>query len=373
MKAGRTFRRTFLLLASVLLLGSVLVPGAVAQSQEEADRERAEAQRAYQDFLAVQEQVDAALVAYEEIREEIFEVEYRLDRLEDRIETDAETAARLEQTAKELVVEAYINGSLRTFSVALEAKTIQDVVTGQELYARASAVSVASLDRLDALTRELERLTDDLQGDKTHLDQLEADAEIAVQQIEIVQQLAHEWYHREDDDAKAARAAWERELARRRAEEAARRARAAAAAARAASGRSGVYDYLSCPQAEPNWFRNDWGNRRSGGRSHKGTDIFGPRGARVYAVIGGTLRTRTGGLGGIALWLYGDDGNAYYYAHLDRWASGIETGTRVHKGHVIAYVGNSGNASGGATHTHFQLHPNNGSPVNPYHTLAKIC
>ncbi len=73
------------------------------------------------------------------------------------------------------------------------------------------------------------------------------------------------------------------------------------------------------------------------------------------------------------MWLYGDDGNAYYYAHLDGWASGVATGTRVSAGDVIGYVGNSGNASGGAMHTHFQLHPNGGSPVNPYPTLSEIC
>jgi murein DD-endopeptidase MepM/ murein hydrolase activator NlpD len=359
--------------ATVLLFGSLLVPGASAQSQEEADRERAEADRAYQDFLALQEQVDDALWTYEDIREEIFEVEYRLDRLENRIETDSESAAILEQTAKDLVVEAYISGSLGTFNVALEAKSIQEVVTGQELYERANAVSLASLDRLDAVSRELERLTVDLEVDKEHLDQLEVEAETALEQIELVQRLAGDWYEREDAEAQTARKAWEKELARRRAAEAARRAREAAARARAASGRSGVYDYLRCPQASPKWFRNDWGNRRSGGRTHKGTDIFGPKGGKVHAVIGGTLRTRTGGLGGIALWLYGDDGNAYYYAHLDRWASGVKTGTRVGKGDVIAYVGNTGNASGGSNHTHFQLHPGGGRPVNPYPTLAKIC
>ena len=121
------------------------------------------------------------------------------------------------------------------------------------------------------------------------------------------------------------------------------------------------------------WFRNDWGNPRSGGRTHKGNDIFGARGKDVYAVTSGSLRTRTGGLGGIALWLYGNDGNAYYFAHLDGWAPGIQTGTRVNQGQVIGYVGNTGNAVGGAHHTHFQLHPGGGAPVNPYWTLAQVC
>jgi murein DD-endopeptidase MepM/ murein hydrolase activator NlpD len=372
-KTGRTFRRIFLLASATLLLMTTLVPGAAAQSKEEVEAAEAERERALAEYIRVQDEVDSALEEYETIREDIFEVEYRMDRLEDRIGEDAETAFELKETARELAVEAYITGSLGTFRVALEAKNIQDVVTSQALFERANAISVASLDRLDAVSRELERLTSDLEGDRSQLGELEAEAVLAIQRIEVVQRVALEWYEREDEEAEAAKAAWKKELARRRAAEAARRAREAARAAREASGRAGVYDYLRCPQASPHWFRNDWGNPRSGGRTHKGTDIFGPRGGKVYAVIGGTLRKRTGGLGGNAWWLYGDDGNAYYFAHLDGWKSGLDTGSRVKKGAVIAYVGNTGNASGGASHTHFQLHPNGGAPVNPYPTLAKIC
>ena len=76
-------------------------------------------------------------------------------------------------------------------------------------------------------------------------------------------------------------------------------------------------------------------------------------------------------MGGKSIWLYGTDGNAYYYAHLDSWQ--VATGTRVKQGDIIATVGNTGNARGGANHTHFQLHPGGGAPRNPYPTLAAIC
>ena len=118
-------------------------------------------------------------------------------------------------------------------------------------------------------------------------------------------------------------------------------------------------------------FRDTWGAPRSGGRKHKGTDIFAPKGTRVFAVTDGRVRIRNGGLGGKAIWLYGSDGNAYYYAHLDSWK--VSEGTRVSQGDVIATVGNTGNARGGANHTHFELHPGGGSARNPYPTLAAIC
>ena len=363
----------FLLASSTLLIGSTLVPAAMAQSQDEVDQAEAERARALEVYIRVQEEVEAALEEYENIRGEIFDVEYRMDRLENRIGEDTEAASVIKETAKELAVEAYITGSLGSFSVALEAKNIQDIVTSQALFEKANAISLASLDRLDAVSRELERLTSEFEDDRTYLGELEGEATFAIQRIEVTQRVALEWFEREDEEAHAARDAWKAELARRRAVEAARRAREAARRAREASGNSQVYGYLRCPQANPRWFRNDWGNARSGGRTHKGTDIFGSKGSKVYAVIGGTLRKRTGGLGGNAWWLYGDDGNAYYFAHLDRWKNGLETGSRVKKGAVIAYVGNSGNASGGANHTHFQLHPGGGGPVNPYPTLSNIC
>jgi murein DD-endopeptidase MepM/ murein hydrolase activator NlpD len=373
MKPGHLIRRLMLLVSSIVLVGTTLAPAVWAQSKEDVEAANAEADRALEEFIRIQDEVDAAIETYEGIRSEIFDVEYRVDRLEDRISDDADAAADLKQTARELAVEAYIGGSLGTFSVALESKNIQDVVTSQALFEKANAVSISSLDRLDAVSRELSRLTVDLGTDKIELVDLENDATLAIQRIETIQAVALTWYEREDAEAAAVKAAWREELAKRREAERIRRERREAAAIRRAQRRGGVYANLRCPQANPQWFRNDWGNARSGGRTHKGTDIFGPKGGKVFAVTSGTLRKRTGGLGGNAWWLYGDDGNAYYFAHLDRWKRGLDTGSRVRKGKVIAYVGNSGNASGGANHTHFQLHPGGGSPINPYPTLAAIC
>ena len=67
---------------------------------------------------------------------------------------------------------------------------------------------------------------------------------------------------------------------------------------------------------------------------------------------------------------------AYYYAHLDRYAAGLEEGQRVRRGQVIGYVGSTGNASEDAPHLHFaifRLTPERqwwkGEPINPYPIL----
>jgi murein DD-endopeptidase MepM/ murein hydrolase activator NlpD len=126
-----------------------------------------------------------------------------------------------------------------------------------------------------------------------------------------------------------------------------------------------------CPVQGPHAFSNDFGNPRSGppAHRHQGNDIIAPRGTPVVASVSGSVSRNSSRLGGMSYFLHGSDGITYFGAHL----SGYAASGQVAAGTVIGYVGNTGNASGGVNHLHFEMHPGGGGAVNPYPTLVKYC
>jgi murein DD-endopeptidase MepM/ murein hydrolase activator NlpD len=124
------------------------------------------------------------------------------------------------------------------------------------------------------------------------------------------------------------------------------------------------------PVLPPVKFWDDWGQPRSGGRTHEGNDIIAPWGTPIVAVESGVIaRLGVNELGGSVLWLKGLSGTSYYYAHLAQYAPGMVPGTPVVAGTVIAFVGQTGNAMFSVPHLHFEVHPNSGSAVDPYPLL----
>ena len=123
--------------------------------------------------------------------------------------------------------------------------------------------------------------------------------------------------------------------------------------------------------------KDTYGAARSGGREHKGVDIFAPLGTPVVAAAAGVIVKRdSSAAGGLSVYERDLDGRTiYYYAHLNGWRAGLKEGDLVRQADVIGYVGSTGNVSG-APHLHFAVFtvtdPNRwwrGRDLNPYRLL----
>jgi hypothetical protein len=77
-------------------------------------------------------------------------------------------------------------------------------------------------------------------------------------------------------------------------------------------------------------------------------------------------------LGGIKLWLIGESGTTYFYAHLSAYADGMVDGLLVEAGTLVGYVGNTGNAISTPPHLHFEIHPADGPAINPTAILRTV-
>jgi peptidoglycan LD-endopeptidase LytH len=130
----------------------------------------------------------------------------------------------------------------------------------------------------------------------------------------------------------------------------------------------------------PDQLTRSFEDRRSGTRPHEAIDIPAPRNTPVKAVDDGTIaRLFYSKAGGITIYQFDrSEKFCYYYAHLERYADGLDEGDHVKKGQVIGYVGVSGNAPKNTPHLHFAVFRLTaakrwweGTPLDPYEILRR--
>jgi hypothetical protein len=121
------------------------------------------------------------------------------------------------------------------------------------------------------------------------------------------------------------------------------------------------------PIAGPARYSHDWLYPRYGPgfRFHLGTDVFAAHGTPVRAPVDGVAQSANGGLGGLTVKVFMANGTYFYLAHLSGLAEGFADGMTVRTGDIVGYVGDSGNARGGAPHLHIGIYPHGGPPVDP--------
>jgi murein DD-endopeptidase MepM/ murein hydrolase activator NlpD len=126
--------------------------------------------------------------------------------------------------------------------------------------------------------------------------------------------------------------------------------------------------------------KDNFEETRGGTRRHEAIDILAPRGTPVLAAVDGTVaKLFTSQAGGLTVYEFDRSGElCYYYAHLDRYATGLAEGMALRRGDRVGEVGTSGNAPKDTPHLHFamfRLGPDKrwweGEAVNPYPLLLK--
>jgi murein DD-endopeptidase MepM/ murein hydrolase activator NlpD len=117
-------------------------------------------------------------------------------------------------------------------------------------------------------------------------------------------------------------------------------------------------------------YGHDFGNFRADTGFHEGSDLFAPEGTPLVAVQSGVLHNvGWNRLGGWRLWVEDAHGNWFYYAHLSAYSPIAKNDAHVNAGDVIGFVGNTGDAQGGPTHLHFEIHPAGQWALPPYDYL----
>lgn len=128
----------------------------------------------------------------------------------------------------------------------------------------------------------------------------------------------------------------------------------------------------------PSKLTDTYDQPRGNERHHEALDIMAPKGTKVLAAADGKIvKLFTSKPGGLTIYQFDPtEKYAYYYAHLDRYADGLQEGAQVKRGDLIGYVGTTGNADPNAPHLHFavfELTPEKqwwkGTPVDPYPML----
>ena len=99
-------------------------------------------------------------------------------------------------------------------------------------------------------------------------------------------------------------------------------------------------------------------------RQHRGVDYAAPQGTPIKAAGDGRIefRGRRGGYGNVITIQHGQ-GVETLYAHMSRFASGINRGTRVKQGQTIGYVGSTGWSTGPHLHYEFRIHGRHKDPM----------
>ncbi len=134
-------------------------------------------------------------------------------------------------------------------------------------------------------------------------------------------------------------------------------------------------------------FHDDYANPRGGGmRKHLGNDIIAPKHTPVVSTVDGviTFIAIPQASWGYAITIEDSDGYKYHYIHLNNdtpgtddgkggeqyaYVPGLHRGSKVTKGQLLGWLGDSGNAEETVSHLHFEIQAPGSEYPNPFESL----
>lgn len=354
--------RALLLITLVALVASLFPLPIRAVTKAQVDAACEDSREHLAEYRQARADFDDAALDYEDVLLEVDTLEHKQRRIQGSIDNRSEDLAAIQEKIEEQAVQLYMLGGFSNPGIILSASSVDEVLTTSQFLSAATVGGQESINDLIAAKGEYGRFQEELDENSDVLDGAEEKAfEVRGIQEEAMER-EQATYAKLSGTCKDLQKKYEVEQAAAR-----------QVARQRASGSVQVGSFI-CPFTPGRTsFRDTWGAPRSGGRTHKGTDMFAAWNEPVYAVAAGTVSIRSGGLGGNIVWLTANNGVAYYYAHLNGF--NVSNGQSVSQGQTIAFNGDSGNAKGTSPHVHFQLHPGGrgGAAVPSYATLAAAC
>ena len=312
---------------------------------------------------ALESQIAAKDRAIEDKKTQIANTSAQIARLQGEIDiANAKLIEQQRQLDKRAWV-AYENGPGTSFDFLLSSTSLSDLSDRLEIINHAAQSDQDLINQVNDQRRQLQ--AKQLRQRKLKANLHEQELKLQGQEAELQAQLSAAQGAADQlasDKAEADKQVKKLQKQRDREIELARLAAAAAAAAHAGSTDGAVgHPFSACPVAGAAYGDDFGAPRYSGGfHPHAGNDMFATYGTPIKAPFSGSAVDSSNTLGGLSVTVTGAAGYVYN-AHLSAFGilGSVSAGT------VIGYVGNSGDAQGGAPHDHFEWHPN-GIPKNPH-------
>jgi len=318
-------------------------------------------------------ELDSQLNEFEQIQLVQTSYETRIAVLEDQILARDREIALSRLAAREQAQVLYMDAGSSSDHVLSDPESITFDGARHAYLSVVTDTDTDAVNRLEFLQQDQSRLQDQLRD-------LAAQQEDLANQAFTLGEVLTRQLSAANDEYQALYSQWQKEEAerQRKAREAAKAKAAAAAAASAAASSYTSSAFVdpsgrTCPVAGANTFRDSWLEPRDYRNGlHHGTDMVAAAGTPEVAIESGTIWVKNyHWAGGNQLYIRGNSGDIYYYAHMQGYAPGISVGTQVGVGQVVGYVGSTGASS--VSHLHLGYQPGGGPLVNPYQLLVKLC